>query len=76
MAAIFSEGVPKDMREVDEIIASRVEAGVVPEVVLINTAAARFGPPDQCDGYLETARSIADEKGWHGILRLIDTHFS
>jgi hypothetical protein len=76
LAEIFAEGVPEDMREADEIIASRLEAGVVPEVVLINTAAARFGPPDQSDSYLETARSIASEKGWHGILRLIDTHFS
>jgi class 3 adenylate cyclase/tetratricopeptide (TPR) repeat protein len=76
MAEIFSEGVPEDMREVDEIIASRIEAGVVPEVVLINAAAARFGPPDQSDRYLEAARSIAGDKGWSGILRLIDTHLS
>ncbi len=76
LAELFSEGVPQDMTEVDEIIATRLEMGVIPEVVLINAAAARFGPRDQSDRYLGAATTIASERGWHGFLRWIDAHFS
>ena len=39
--------------------------------------AAPFATPEKRIGVsVSTARSIATERGWHGILRLIDSHLS
>jgi class 3 adenylate cyclase/tetratricopeptide (TPR) repeat protein len=67
---------PVDTREIDAIIARRKGWGSVADVVRFSVIAAPFTTPDKRAEYLSTARSIATERGWHGILRLIDSHLS
>ena len=67
---------PVDTREIDAIIARRKGWGSVADVVRFSVIAAPFTTPDKRAEYLSTARSIAAERGWHGILRLIDSHLS
>jgi hypothetical protein len=38
--------------------------------------AAPFAIPEKRIEYVSTACSIAIERGWHGILKLIDAHLS
>ena len=67
---------PVDTREIDAVIARRAGWGSVADVVRFSMIAAPFATPDKRAEYLSTARSIATERGWHGILRLIDSHLS
>jgi len=67
---------PVDTREIDAIIARSAERGSVADVVMFSIIAAPFTTPDKRGQYLSTARSIATERGWHGILRLMDAHLS
>ena len=67
---------PVDTREIDAIIARRKGWGSVADVVRFSVIAAPSTAPDKRAQYLSTARSIATERGWHGILRLIDSHLS
>ena len=67
---------PVDTREIDAVIARRAGWGSVADVVRFSVIAAPFTTPDKRAQYLSTARSIATERGWHGILRLIDSHLS
>ena len=75
---ILAPGVegPVDTREIDAIIARRKGWGSVADVVRFSVIAAPFTTPNKRAEYLSTARSIATERGWHGILRLIDSHLS
>ncbi len=50
--------------------------GSVADVVRFSVIAAPFAIPEKRIEYVSTARSIATERGWHGILRLIDEHLS
>ena len=67
---------PVDTREIDTIIARRKEWGSVADVVRFSVIAAPFTTPDKRAEYLSAARTIATERGWHGILRLIDSHLT
>jgi hypothetical protein len=67
---------PIDHREIDTIIANRAEVGSMPDVVRYSAIAAPFVAPDKSEEYLSTARSIAIERGWNGILKLIDDHLT
>ncbi|HJQ91235.1 MAG TPA: adenylate/guanylate cyclase domain-containing protein [Acidimicrobiia bacterium] len=67
---------PVDTREIDAIIAQRAGWGSVADVVRFSVIAAPFTTPDKRAEYVSTARSIATERGWHGILSLIDSHLS
>jgi class 3 adenylate cyclase/tetratricopeptide (TPR) repeat protein len=67
---------PVDPREIDAVIARRSGFGAVSDVVRLSLTAAPFVATEKKAGYLSTARSIATERGWHGILRLIDSHLS
>jgi tetratricopeptide (TPR) repeat protein len=67
---------PVDTREIDAIIARRAGWGSVADVVRFSVIAAPFAIPEKRIEYVSTARSIATERGWHGILRLIDEHLS
>ena len=67
---------PVDTREIDAVIANRAGWGSVADVVRFSMIAAPFAIPEKRIEYVSTARSIATERGWHGILRLIDSHLS
>jgi tetratricopeptide (TPR) repeat protein len=67
---------PVDTREIDTVITRRAGFGSIADVVRLSIAAAPFTIPEKKAEYLSTARSIATERGWHGILRLIDSHLS
>ncbi|MET0566899.1 MAG: adenylate/guanylate cyclase domain-containing protein [Acidimicrobiia bacterium] len=67
---------PVDTREIDAIIVRRAGWGSVADVVRFSVMAAPFAIPEKRIEYVSTARSIATERGWHGILRLIDEHLS
>ena len=67
---------PVDTREIDAVIARRAGWGSIADVVRFSIIAAPFATPDKRSEYLSTARSIATERGWNGILTLIDSHLS
>jgi class 3 adenylate cyclase/tetratricopeptide (TPR) repeat protein len=67
---------PVDTREIDAIIARRAGWGSVADVARFSIIAAPFAIPEKRNEYVSTARSIATERGWHGILKLIDAHLS
>ena len=67
---------PVDTREIDAVIARRAGWGSVADVVRFSIIAAPFAIPEKRNEYVSTARSIATERGWHGILKLIDAHLS
>ncbi|HEU5112480.1 MAG TPA: adenylate/guanylate cyclase domain-containing protein [Acidimicrobiia bacterium] len=67
---------PVDTREIDAVIARSAGWGSVADVVRFSMIAAPFAIPEKRSEYLSNARSIATERGWHGILSLIDSHLS
>ncbi len=67
---------PVDHREVDEIIASRADIGFMGDVARYAAVASAFVAPERAGEYLGSARSIAIERGWTGLLKLIDDHLT
>jgi hypothetical protein len=75
---VLATGVdgPVDPREIDAVIARRAGFGAISDVVRMSMTAALFVIPEKKAEYVSTAQSIATDRGWHGILRLIDSHLS
>ena len=67
---------PVDPREIDAVIARRAGFGAISDVVRMSMTAAPFVVPEKKAEYVSTARQIASERGWHGIIKLIDSHLS
>jgi len=67
---------PIDTKPIDEIIAGRAELGWSADVVRFSATAANFAPAEKKAEYVATARSIATERGWNGLLSLFDRYLS
>jgi hypothetical protein len=67
---------PVDSEEIDAIIAERSGLGLLGDVVVFSVSAANFLTSEKKAEYVSSVRSIATERGWHGILRLIDRHLT
>jgi hypothetical protein len=67
---------PVDNQEIDAIIAERSDLGLLADVVVFSISAANFLTSEKKAEYVSSVRSIATERGWHGILRLIDRYLT
>jgi class 3 adenylate cyclase/tetratricopeptide (TPR) repeat protein len=67
---------PVDSQEIDAIIAERSDLGLLADVVVFSISAANFLTSEKKAEYVSAVRSIATEREWHGILRLIDRYLS
>jgi hypothetical protein len=67
---------PVASQEIDAIIADRSDLGLLADVVVLSISAANFLTSEKKAEYVSSVRSIATERGWHGILRLIDRYLT